>query len=117
MWFDIIKSLTVEEADATRAYWPDGDIIDKGILKNTQVLKRIVVILSDGKKRTTNDIAKEMGYRDTPLPQAIGVLMNMVTKKDIERGGKKITNSKDYHKEFDKQLRKDIYWYGEIDER
>tara|TARA_R110002020_G_scaffold470598_1_gene696630 strand:+ start:319 stop:762 length:444 start_codon:yes stop_codon:yes gene_type:complete len=30
MWFDIIKSLTAEEADATRAYWPDEDI-GKGI--------------------------------------------------------------------------------------
>ena len=74
-------------------------------------------MLSDGKKRTANDIAADMDYKYTPQPQAIGVLMNRVTKKDIERGGEKITNSKDYHKEFDKQLRKDIYWYGEIDER
>ena len=39
MWFDIIKSLSVEEADATRAYWPDGDII-KGAIKDVSIFKK-----------------------------------------------------------------------------
>ena len=47
MWFDILKSLTVEEADATRAYWPDEDIGKGTALKDKVWKKMSTKIISD----------------------------------------------------------------------